>query len=245
MKISKRFQTLAIATTLLVLGTAVDKTSLAQAATIYNTLEQGTPDFSITPLNNARRFAQPILIGNNNAITSATLQLTRYGMPEGNIAVQIWDDIDGVPRAVVGELGALSNLNAIPQSPLLPPEVFTAFTFDDNIISSLNPNQTYYVVLNYANSNVLFDAGNLNNTNFVGWGIYESPEGANGAREALVSIDRGITWFDIANPEANYFSISVEATTVPEPALILGLGTIMTFGFMLKRTRKTKSWQCP
>lgn len=197
----------------------------SQAIELYNNLDLEFED-GLSAAGSDRRFAQQFNLGNSIGVEEATLSLfggqdsdVDFGMPTGEISVEVWEDEGGLPSFGVGTLGTL-DLEANPIVSLISQlETF------DNPVLGLNANEPYWIVLSYEQANVDFD-------NSIGWNTVSSAVGTNGAAKGLASRDSGETWDVISealeSETLNYFQMSVEGVQVPEPSTVLG--TIFVLG---------------
>ena len=169
------------------------------AETIYNTLNHPFAGawFNERPGDLA---AQPFVLGEHDTITSVTLGMRRRGRPGGTLYVDIYND-DGVgsPGTQIGRLGSIDpNTVAVGGGDYL---------FDD-VVSGLDPNGSYYIVVSH-------DGSTFNNDNRVSWGSTDRRD-VSGAGEAVAKTSLN-DWHPIRNhpeggpPFAVYGFASVDA----------------------------------
>ncbi|MEZ6121093.1 MAG: choice-of-anchor R domain-containing protein [Pirellulaceae bacterium] len=141
----------------------------------------------------AQRFAQPFRTDElHTHITSVDLPIGRVGLPEGEVLLSIWDDDNGTPGNLVGEVGLLMDLVDLPFIGPDAPSIEVT-TFEPNL-RNLEPNSTYYFVVDL--TNLRSSNGIMNN---VGNGAVFPSEGTNGARTLLAHTRGNTDWFNVGD----------------------------------------------
>ncbi len=214
-----------IVTTAILATTSVTTTGLlfsrqAYSASVYNNLNLSF-DAGFVPGNSNTRLAQQFILDNTNGVDQVILDLfggqdedNDFGKPTGTVSVEIWEDDINLPVSRIGTVGILDLENN--------PIVNTGSQleiFEEPVLGLIN-DQPYWVVLNFENANI-------DPNNSIGWNSVSAAAGTNGAAKALASPNSGETWSilsEVLDTEgSNYFQMSVNSTSVPEPSFIIGL----------------------
>ena len=168
----------------------------ADAANIYDNLRFVIiPELEVLPSESNRLFAQHFLMGENDRIDDVTVRLFRIGEPSGSLTLELWNDSEpGSPEVKLGEFGSVTDVAQIGTDAM-------DITFEASI-GDLTRLEEYWVVLTFADAAVAID-------NSIAWSAFSTAAGTNGADNALVSIDNGVSWI---NSPVSYFAMSVNAS---------------------------------
>ena len=188
-------------------------------------------DFWIDALGPDRRWAQQFLMGDHTTVDSVTLQLQRTGdAPTGSVGVELWQDDGNNHPLPVGDASAkIADIGTVADVTVLPIGSFADVTFD-NLNLNIEPNNPYWIVLNYSGLSGLGEPGNS-----VGWGVavdddnipaeivppgYDAFAGTNGAAFANLYRDANPDWIDAptafgGGANAVFFTMAVEALPLP------------------------------
>lgn len=104
----------------------------------------------------AEPVAQSFNIGGNHTLDSVTLGLERFGNPQGQIEVELWNSVEGQPGSRIGSLGSVSDFDRFP----IGPRQEQLISFDTSI-TGLTPNADYWVVM--------VSDSSFNSSNGFGW----------------------------------------------------------------------------
>jgi hypothetical protein len=150
-----------------------------------------------------RYAAQAFVTGDFEALSSVTVKLQRRGESSGPIELQIWDEANGKPNAMIATLGTMDLANVNPGS--------ADFITFDGLVTGLEPKQNYYVVLDPANA----DIPDEDNSFYLG--TTAETNGTNGAPWVQVSLGPNHNqWASLASfiPGAKFWQASVSAVSL-------------------------------
>ncbi len=149
-----------------------------QTVALFDTLDRDRNPVANTvfrwrtsPEFNTEWFSQPFMTGDQNNVTSVTVDLESRGTPSGTYQLEVWDDDGtGIPGSRIGKVGTVD-------FELVMDKRWQFFTLDGDV-SGLQPNSQYHLVWNVDDTDPRFE--------FVSFPVTPSANGANGADEALI-----------------------------------------------------------
>lgn len=221
---------------LLILSLLLATGRTVSAEAVFNSLDSPFAG-GFWPDDPAQLVAQPFVLGNNDAVTSATVGMGGNGAPTGTIYLEIWNDSgSGTPGQSMGLLGSI--------------DVSTVNTSGgggdhtvNSPVSGLTPNEVHYLVMSY--EDIFMDNGN-----HAIWGGTERTSqlaaANNGAAEGMVTGVGTQDWYTMqaypgGPPFPVYHFASIEAVPEPSATALLLAGVLLPRRYRKKRAQNPAS----